>query len=124
MYLHTHTVERARCTVDKRGRYIWTSTWRERGCCPHGSCHIAQNKNAQIKPTPQEDLEDFEVKEGIAMAEAEDKQGSGPGVTVSALVKAAVDGSLAQAFSGESRGTFGAICGCRSCGGRGAGGAY
>lgn len=49
----------------------------------------------------QEDLEEFEVKEGLAMAEAEEAQGSGPGSTVSSLVKSAVDGSLTQTFSGE-----------------------
>lgn len=49
----------------------------------------------------QEDLEEFEVKEGMAMAEAEEAQGSGPGSTVSSLVKSAVDGSLTQTFSGE-----------------------
>ncbi|CAM9326712.1 unnamed protein product [Scytosiphon promiscuus] len=47
----------------------------------------------------EEDLEEFEVKEGMAMAEAEEALGSGPGSTVSSLVKSAVDGSLTQTFS-------------------------
>lgn len=55
----------------------------------------------------QEDLDEAEVKDGIAMAEAEEEmQASSSGTTnstdgVSALVKAAVDGSLTQAFSGR-----------------------
>ncbi|CAN0223109.1 unnamed protein product, partial [Ectocarpus sp. 4 AP-2014] len=52
----------------------------------------------------EEDLEEFEVKEGMAMAEAEEAvaaAGSGLGNDggVSELVKAAVDGSLTQTFS-------------------------
>lgn len=41
------------------------------------------------------------MKDGMAMAQAEEEQGSEPGTTVSALVKAAMDGSLTQAFSGK-----------------------
>ncbi|CAM9440545.1 unnamed protein product [Pylaiella littoralis] len=47
----------------------------------------------------EEDLEKFEVTEGLAIAEAEDKQGSGPGSTVSALVRDAVEKRLTQTFS-------------------------
>lgn len=47
----------------------------------------------------QEDLEEFEVKEGIKLAEAEAAHGSEAN-TVSDLVAAAVDNTLTQTFSG------------------------
>lgn len=60
----------------------------------------------------QEDLEEFEVREGMAMHEAEEeaqqrqRKGSPSSPegdnTVSTLLKTAVEGSLTQTFTGET----------------------
>lgn len=49
---------------------------------------------------PQEDLEEHEVKESLALAEAEEQQGADSGRAVSELMRVAVDGSLAKSFLG------------------------
>lgn len=52
----------------------------------------------------QEDLEEFEVTEGMAMHEAEEEAQQRQGEsTVSTLLKTAVEGSLTQTFTGEAQ---------------------
>lgn len=53
----------------------------------------------------QEDLEEYEVKDGLALAEAEAAEGSGSS-TVSALVAAAVGNTLTQSFTGKGSNVF------------------